>query len=1203
MKKVLLFVLAAFFACYTMNAQTLLEEGFESGIPATWTTIDNDGDGENWADASSILAGWGYSASDFSNTGSNCAMSISYDDASAASFDADNYLVTPQLSIPSAGAVLSFYVRSIAGTYPDDYMVKLSTSGNAAANFTVTLQDLETASGSWTNVEIDLSDYAGQSVYIAFVHQTSDMYALLLDDVTVSGLSATPEISLIAVTLPTTGPDAGANFNVGGTIKNLSAATLTSFDVTYSVNGGANVATYTVNGINVATNETYDFTHNVPASVNEVGVANVTVTVSNPNGTADNTADNTLTGGVSICGLVTEFPYTEGFETGVGCWTPVSMNTENTASNYGAYNLGASAHGGENIYLFNSYTEADDYAQYIISPELSLTSAAELKLYHVALSSNGSETFSIMTSTTTSDIASFTDITGDIASSTSWTEASATLAANVKYVAIKYTSEYQYYLGIDDISITVMSNDPEIALTSITTPTTASAGANVNVSGVVSNNSGAELTSFDVVYTFDGAASSTYNVTGINVAAGETYAFTHNAPINNIAGGDHTLVVTVSNPNGVADNTADNSLSMTISACSAVNAPYTETFDNELECWTTIDADGDGKNWMTMGEWLTDVRGSSSNPGSLSYGGTGNAMISESYRSSALTPDNWLISPAIVLPSDGTYAATWYAKSQDASYPDPYSVYVGTSSDIATLGASTAVYSGTAEDDFTQHAAILDAYAGQTVYVAFRHHNVSDQFVLIIDQFEVKAVSTTPEIALTSATTPGTVAMNTAFVVNGTVVNNCASPLTSFDATVTVNGQTVNQQITGINVPYLGSYSFAVDAPAIAAAGNYDVTLTVSNPNGVADVTTDNTQTTSVNIYDASTSVPRATLLENFTTAVCPNCPSGHDRIESAIGTTYANNVIWVSHHSGYYTDALTSTLDQTMMTFFNDGGATYAPAVMLDRTYWGEEAFTYYDGEYAPGPVFLPQNDVANALALATSQPAFVTVNVATPTYNATTRALSVTVSGNVSGALATDDARLNVWLLEDGLLADGGSGVGHGPSQSGASGTFYHNHVIRENLSGDDWGEANVVNTAAGTNYTKTYTTTVSNNYDASKCYIVAFVSSGNHSNVNNCKVFNAGKSAYLSAGDTPGPGPQPQGIDDVNAANVKLYPNPTTGNLYIEVEGLQKVEIIDAVGRVVMSQNNGNVINMSNLANGIYTVRVMANGNTAVKKVVKK
>lgn len=77
---------------------------------------------------------------------------------------------------------------------------------------------------------------------------------------------------------------------------------------------------------------------------------------------------------------------------------------------------------------------------------------------------------------------------------------------------------------------------------------------------------------------------------------------------------------------------------------------------------------------------------------------------------------------------------------------------------------------------------------------------------------------------------------------------------------------------------------------------------------------------------------------------------------------------------------------------------------------------------------------------------------------------------------------------------------------------------------------------------------------------------------------------------------------GINDVNAADVKLFPNPTSGNLYVEVEGLQKVEIIDAVGRVVLSQNNGTV-NMSTLANGIYTVRVSANGTTSIKKVVKK
>lgn len=78
--------------------------------------------------------------------------------------------------------------------------------------------------------------------------------------------------------------------------------------------------------------------------------------------------------------------------------------------------------------------------------------------------------------------------------------------------------------------------------------------------------------------------------------------------------------------------------------------------------------------------------------------------------------------------------------------------------------------------------------------------------------------------------------------------------------------------------------------------------------------------------------------------------------------------------------------------------------------------------------------------------------------------------------------------------------------------------------------------------------------------------------------------------------------QGINDVTASNVKMFPNPTTGNLYIEAEGLQKVEVIDAAGRVVMTETSSS-INMSNLANGVYSVRVMANGNSTIQKVVKK
>ena len=994
------------------------------------------------------------------------------------------------------------------------------------------------------------------------------------------------------------------------------------------------------------------------------------------------TGDNTLSMDITGCGTVTA-PFAESFDNGMGCWQAVDSdgdgNNWTNTTNFDLNDNGAAM-------MSESYRNsvgAFNADNWLISPAIYLAAGSVFKATWYAKSADSSypDSYSVYVGTS-NDVATLSagtpvyEGTGD----DEFTQHSVSLssyAGQTVYVAFRHNDYDEFVLVIDEFAVEEMPTTPEIELTSLTTPAGVVTGGSVNVSGVVTNNSGAALNSFDVAYTFDGNTSATYSVTGIDVASGETYAFSHNTPIANITSGDHTLTVTVSNPNGEADNTDDNTLSMTITACDAITEiPYAEGFDvADFGCWQNVDADGDGYGWYHITDLLSDA----SDATTYSYNGSADCLMSFSYINyNSYDPDNWLISPAIVVPATGHTYAQWYAKNLSTSYPDNYSVYIATSSDIATLTAAGSVLDDTPSDEYTEQNIMLDDYAGQTIYIAFRHHDSYDNYYLFLDEFSINTLSEDPEIALTAVSAPGSVAINTAYVVNGTVRNNSASTLTSFDVACTVNGETTNQQLTGLNVPAMGSYSFAVDMPAIATVGNYDVTMTVSNPNGVADNTTDNTMTTTVNLYDASTAVPRTVLMENFTGASCSNCPAAHTLIEEALTGTYADNVIWTAHHSGYYTDALTVGLDETMTVFYNSS-STYAPAVMLDRTYWGDASFTDSD----PGPVFLPGQTSSNMTAAfdaALAEPAFVTVNISDVDYNSDTRALSVTVSGNVSGALATNDARLNVWLLEDGLLADGGTGVGHGPTQSGATGTFYHNHVIRENLSGDDWGEAGIVTPTANTSYSKTYNITVSDNYDASKCYLVAFVSSGDHSNVNNCKVFNAGKSSYITVGDDPqseqytvtvaandntmgsvningngttatvnagttvtvsatpnagyhfvswsdggaqthtvtvnsnmsltatfavdgGTDPDPSGIDDVNANNVKLYPNPTSNNLYVEVEGLQKVEVIDAVGRVVMSQTTGNTVNMSTLANGIYTVRVTANGATAIKKVVKK
>ena len=119
------------------------------------------------------------------------------------------------------------------------------------------------------------------------------------------------------------------------------------------------------------------------------------------------------------------------------------------------------------------------------------------------------------------------------------------------------------------------------------------------------------------------------------------------------------------------------------------------------------------------------------------YEGIG-CLYSESYSGAALTPDNWAIAPAIEI-EDGPISVSLYAKGQDPDYAaEHFQIYVGTSADVATMTAVSEEFVAT--DEYTQYTADVPAsYVGQTIYVAIRHYNVSDEFVLVVDNFEVLA--------------------------------------------------------------------------------------------------------------------------------------------------------------------------------------------------------------------------------------------------------------------------------------------------------------------------------------------------------------------------------------------------------------------------------------------------------------------------------
>ena len=183
---------------------------------------------------------------------------------------------------------------------------------------------------------------------------------------------------------------------------------------------------------------------------------------------------------------------------------------------------------------------------------------------------------------------------------------------------------------------------------------------------------------------------------------------------------------------------------------------YSYNFDDgTLQDWTTIDADGDGYTWV-----------SSTNPGdyhnsgfdltNTGHDGSAHYVISASYANgtnSVLYPDNYLVSPQVILGG----SITFWANAQDVNYAaEHFGVAVSTMSDnnpydfmtiqewtLSAKGTGNKANPGTTrsgnrvQGNWYEYTVDLSAFAGQSGYVAIRHFNCYDQFILNIDDITI----------------------------------------------------------------------------------------------------------------------------------------------------------------------------------------------------------------------------------------------------------------------------------------------------------------------------------------------------------------------------------------------------------------------------------------------------------------------------------
>jgi len=175
------------------------------------------------------------------------------------------------------------------------------------------------------------------------------------------------------------------------------------------------------------------------------------------------------------------------------------------------------------------------------------------------------------------------------------------------------------------------------------------------------------------------------------------------------------------------------------------NIFFAEDFEGESfppEGWTLINSDNDSYNWQML-----DIEEAGYN--SLQCAASASYMNNVG----ALTPDNYLITPALQLQTGAEYIMNYYISAQDPAYcAEHYAVLVSTSgtntNDFMLLLEETL---GSAA--YEMRTINLSSYAGQTVYLAFRHFNVTDMYWIKLDQIEInRTLSENDHVPLVTAT-------------------------------------------------------------------------------------------------------------------------------------------------------------------------------------------------------------------------------------------------------------------------------------------------------------------------------------------------------------------------------------------------------------------------------------------------------------------
>lgn len=307
--------------------------------------------------------------------------------------------------------------------------------------------------------------------------------------------------------------------------------------------------------------------------------------------------------------------------------------------------------------------------------------------------------------------------------------------------------------------------------------------------------------------------------------------------------------------------------------------------------------------------------------------------------------------------------------------------------------------------------------------------------------------------------------------------NNSTEDVSSIDYVVTIDGVRGTEQHETIDpavIPTRGG-TLSIPLPLGEEAGSFQVSVEVTKVNGHDNESESKVGQGTVGVF--SDKYPRNLVIEEFTTEQCPNCPRVAGLLAYYMEHADPTRVWAVCHHSAYYTDWLTQPCDEPLLYLYNDNGMTYAPGLMFNRQ-------PDFDAQYAKGNMdnvlFANTYDDVEGYAdyqLTLFSNAQLSMQVA---VNDDSSVATVIVSGECNESLDPAQNKLTLYLTEDEIPAR---------DQYGASGDFYHMHVIRYFNSA--WGDPVVWENR---HFTATYSIPIDEAWNKDKLTLVAFLNKHN-------------------------------------------------------------------------------------------------------------